>query len=347
MKTASLFCLPQAALFALLTTTALAQTSPPPAPAPDISKTLDALNAKFALPSKTSGTPQLRFIAGEGGLACADVATTAGTGRVYLLGGHVTAWQPAGEQPVIFMSSKSPFAIGKPIRGGVPVCFPWYDGKAQSSVAGVGGAAGPQHGLVRTIEWQVEETRELGGGAVSITLGTKSDAASKKYWPGDYELHEEITFGKQLQVDLRVKNSGGEPMKYEEDLHTYYYLKDARQASVLGLDGVDYVAKYEGGQRKKQQGAIALSTAADSTYLATSGPVTIVDDSLGRRITIEKTNSQNTMVWTPGSTHTVGDLGPDQWMNYVTIEISNVGDAALTVKPGETQSMGFRVSVGK
>jgi D-hexose-6-phosphate mutarotase len=314
--------------------------------AQDSKSALDTLNGKFALREKT-GAPQLQFVAGDGGLVCADVKTPACTGRVYLLGGHVTAWQPAGEEPVIFTSSKSQFAVGKAIRGGVPVCFPWYDGKAQSAVAGIGGTAGPQHGIVRTVEWQVEETRDLGDGAVSVTLITRSNAASKQYWPGDYELREHVVFGKQLQIDLLVKNTGDQPMKYEEDLHSYFFVRDVRKASVLGLDRVEYVDKYDAGKHKKQQGSIALSTPADSIYLGTNGPITIVDDAIGRRMIIDKIDSRDTILWTPGSTRAVSDLGPGEWMNYVTIEVANVGDNSRTVGPGEIESCGFRVSVSK
>src|SRR5262249_12321086 len=161
----------------------------------------------------------------------------------------------------------------------------------------------------------------------------------------DYELREQIKFGKQLQVEFTVKNTGAEPMKYEEDLHTYFFVKDVRKASIAGLDGVEFKDKYDAGKQKKQQGNLALSKSTDSIYLNTRGPLTIIDDALGRRIDIEKTDSQNTILWTPGSTRTVSDLGPNEWMNYVTIEVANVGENARTVQPGEAKMTGFHISV--
>ena len=349
MKSASAFRIPYSAfILFLLASSALGQTPPSaaPTPAPDITKTLDALNSKFAVASKT-GIPALSFIAGEGGLACADVHTSAATGRVYLLGGQVTAWQPAGEEPVIFVSSQSPFAVGKAIRGGVPVCFPWFAGKSEGAVAGVGGPDGPFHGTVRTVEWQVEEIRDLGDAGVSITLSTRSDAASKRSWPGDYELHEQITFGKDLRIELRVKNTGAAPMKYEEALHCYLFVKDARQASVVGLDGVDYLDKVDDKKQKHQSGTIEFPGETDRIYLDTKTTLTLVDEALGRRILVEKTNSRESVIWNPGPTKVVSDLDPKQWMNYVAVEPANLGDHALTANPGETQIMAVLISVSK
>ncbi|HEY4328605.1 MAG TPA: D-hexose-6-phosphate mutarotase [Phycisphaerae bacterium] len=326
--------------------------APAPSVAPaDTAKKLDSLNTKFAL---TTGTDHIHFITGEGGLICADIKTPACTGRVYLLGAHIAAWQPSGQEPVIFMSSKSPFEVGKAIRGGIPVCFPWFASKTDgpiASVMGTGGAsprpAPPSHGTVRTMEWQVEETKDLGNGGVSITLGTHSDDASKVYFPGDYELHEHITFSTQLNIQLDVKNTGKDPFQYEEALHAYLNVKDATKAKVLGLEGTDYIDKVDAKAQKKQSGPIFFTAETDRVYLNTQTPLTLADDSFGRKITVEKTDSHTTVIWNPGAAKTVTDLGTGQWANYVAIETANTGDAAITLKPGETRTMGVKIGVGK
>jgi glucose-6-phosphate 1-epimerase len=296
---------------------------------------LSALNEKFGIGEK------VRFVAGEGGLACAEIHTAACTGRVYLQGGHVAAWQPAGEEPVLMMSSKSAYAEGKAMRGGVPVVFPWFAGKADDAKA-------PGHGLVRTMAWTVEGAKEEGGNIV-LTLAVKSDAATKQWWAGDFEVREIVTMGKELSIELRIKNTGSTPFTFEDALHSYFAVSDIGKVQVEGLDGVTYIDKVDGRKEKTQAGAIGFAGETDRIYLKTGGPLTVVDGGWKRKVQIEKQGSGTTVVWNVGGTKAVADFGPEDWHHYVCVETANLKESggALTAAPGEEKRLAMHVRVEK
>jgi glucose-6-phosphate 1-epimerase len=296
---------------------------------------LPALNEKFGIGEK------LRFVAGEGGLACAEIKTAACTGRVYLQGGHVAAWQPAGEQPVLMMSGKSAYAQGKPMRGGVPVVFPWFAGKTDDAKA-------PGHGLVRTMPWTVESAKEDAGNIV-LTLAVKSDAATKQWWTGDCEVREIVTMGKELSIELKIKNTGTAPFTFEDALHSYFAVSDIGKVHVEGLDGVTYIDKVDGRKQKTQSGPIDFAGETDRIYLQTTGPLTVTDGGWNRKLHIEKQGSATTVVWNVGGAKPVADFGPDDWHHYVCVETANLKETGgpLSAAPGEEKQLAMHVRVEK
>jgi glucose-6-phosphate 1-epimerase len=320
----------RAALLPLLALAAAGADAPASAP-PD---TLNALNTNFSLPNG-----HLRFVPGEGGLPCAQISTPQCTARIYLLGAHVAAWQPAGHEPVLLMSSKSAFAPGKPIRGGIPVIFPWF-------ATNVANPAAPNHGLLRTRTWDVESTREEAG-AVTITFVTRSDEQTRTYYPHAFEARLRATFGTSLEVALEIKNTDPAPITFEEALHTYYAVGDVRRARVTGLDKTDYLDKVDALKQKPQAGDIIFTSETDRIYLNTKTPLQIIDEASGRKITIEKSDSNTTVVWNPGPTKVVADLGPGEWSRFVCAETANLSPAPVTLPPGGTHAMSFRATVNK
>jgi glucose-6-phosphate 1-epimerase len=321
--------LPVVALF-LYSAVGWAQTTDPSA-----ARHLEELNARFALPGG-----ELKFISGQGGLPCAEIRSAACTGRIYLQGAHVAAWEPAGDAPVIFMSSKSDFIEGKAFRGGVPVCFPWFAAKADDPAA-------PFHGIVRTVQWDVVSTQLLPGAEVSVVMKTHSDAATRKFFPHDFEIENHVTFGKQLRMELAVINSGDAPMSFSDVQHNYFMVGAVDQAAVGGLDGVEYVDKVDSGQRKKQTGEISFDNQVDRVYLNTRSPLTITDRSLKRKILVEKQGSSATVVWNPGQqrARTIADLGADDWPHMLCVEAANLMGGDITLPPGETHRLTTVVTV--
>src|SRR5262245_16127682 len=133
-----------------------------------------ALNRRFEIP----GTAQV--VEGNGGLPKVCITSPEGVAEMYLHGAHLTSWKPAGRGEVLFLSSQSRWEQGHAIRGGVPICFPWFGGKADDPKA-------PAHGFVRTKAWQLEGIAQVGG-AVTVSMFTESDEGTKKWWPADFRL---------------------------------------------------------------------------------------------------------------------------------------------------------------
>ena len=293
----------------------------------------DGLNAQFAIPGAA------KIITSQGGLAAIQVDTGETEGLIYLHGGHVAQWRPKGHDEVLWLSTKSQYVAGKPIRGGVPICFPWFGPNANNPAA-------PMHGFARLRDWRLESI-EHDAGAVTVVLQTASDAESKKWWDAEFVLTYRITMGMSLTMALEFKNTGPNEVTLQEALHTYFSLGDAKQVKVSGLEGVRYVDKMDGAKTKMQEGAITIAGETDRVYLDTTGTVTIEDPDKRRRIVVAKEGSHTTVVWNPwiAKAAAMADFGNDEWTGMMCVETCNVGDFARKVAPWDSTTMTARISV--
>ncbi len=270
---------------------------------------------------------------GNGGLAKVQIAAPGVAGDMYLHGAHVTSWKPAGAQEVFFVSPHSRWEGGVAIRGGVPVCFPWFGDKADNPHA-------PAHGFVRTKAWQLESIEQRDG-AVSVSMLTESDDSTRKWWPFDFRLLHRVSFGAELVLELTMINLGSTPLRFEEALHAYYNVGDATKASVAGLDGAEYLDKTDAYRKKTQQGDVVITSETDRVYLNTSRALELTDPVLHHHISVTKVNSRTTVVWNPWmeKARALSDLGEDQWKRMLCIEVTNVGDFAVELGPGQEHTM--------
>jgi D-hexose-6-phosphate mutarotase len=272
---------------------------------------------------------------GTGGLTRAVVTTPHAQAHVYLHGAHVTHYQPTGQNPLLFLSGKSHFQPGKPIRGGVPICFPWFGPKADDPAA-------PAHGFARLKEWKIESTAQADDGGVQIVLSLASDETTRALWPHDFRAVHTITIGPELRLSLEVYNTGPQPFVFEEALHTYLSVGDIHQARVQGLEGTKYIDKLHPGQRLPQGAQpIILTGETDRIYLNTRSTCITHDPAGGRNIEIAKDGSDTTVVWNPwiNKAKAMSDFGDDEWPNMLCIETCNVADAAIQLELGKSRTM--------
>jgi glucose-6-phosphate 1-epimerase len=280
------------------------------------------------------GIPDVaKFVAGNGGLAKVRITSAAAKGEMYLHGAHVTSWQPRDAEEVLFVSAKSGWQDGRAIRGGVPICFPWFANKADDPRA-------PAHGFVRRITWQLESISQTGD-AVTISMLTESNNDTKKWWPANFHLVHRATFGSELRLELVVRNMGTTSFHFEEALHSYFRVGQIEKAQLHGLNGVQYLDKTDSNRKKLQEGLIAIVSETDRVYLNTRGAVELEDHGLRRRIRVDKENSLTTVVWNPWieKAKAMADFGADEWMRMVCIETSNVSDFAVELEPGQQHKM--------
>ena len=300
-----------------------------------------AKDAKIAALNERVSIPGLaQIVEGNGGLPKIQIETASAAADIYLHGAQVTAWKPAGAEEVLFLSGKSQWLEGKAIRGGIPVCFPWFRAKADDPKA-------PAHGFARTTEWQIESIAKEPGDSICAHLSIASDEATRAWWPFDFRLEYRITVGKQLKLELTMKNVGPAPLRFDEALHTYFNVGDAERVRVRGLDGVSYFDNRDGNRRKTQLGELHLSGQTDNAYVNASGPVEIVDAVLRRRLKTEKWNSNSTIAWNPwhDGAASMADLGDDEWRRMLCVEGGNILDAAVALQPGEAHTMTIEISV--
>jgi D-hexose-6-phosphate mutarotase len=270
-----------------------------------------------------------------GGLVQVDVRSPLATARLYVDGGHVAQFQPAGGAPVLFLSRQSHFTPGKPIRGGVPVCFPWFGPKAGEPDA-------PMHGFARTMDWTLASTAQNPDGSVTLVLALESSDYTRARWPHDFRLRHRVTVGAELSLALEVENPSAAPITYEAALHTYLAVADVRQAAITGLEGASYLDKTDGFKLKTLGPApLRLEGETDRVFPNHRGPCTLDDRAAGRRITIETSGSATTVVWNPwiAKATAMPDFGDDEWPHMLCIETANTGENAVTLAPGATHEM--------
>ena len=266
---------------------------------------------------------------GHGGLPRLIITTPFSQAEIYLHGAHVTAFQKNGEPPLLWMSAKSLFAPEKAIRGGVPVCFPWFGPRTGA----------PAHGYARITEWNLVATSACPDGRVTVRLRLPEKVGEAPY-SGSVEYI--VTVGSTLTLELQVNNHSGESVIFEEILHTYFTVGDIAGVSVKGLHGVHYLDKVAGGALKNEDDDVIRFTGeTDRVYLETAHTVEIEDPKLRRIIRVEKSGSASTVVWNPwvAKSKAMADFGDQEFHHMVCVESGNVGPAQTTLAPGVANTL--------
>jgi glucose-6-phosphate 1-epimerase len=270
-------------------------------------------------------------VAGNGGLKKIIVANTLAQAEIYLLGATVTDYEPAGQEPVLFVSDNAAYEVGKAIRGGIPVCWPWFGPHPTDPKQ-------PQHGPVRRMEWMFAGSETLVDGGTRVALELTLPYASLWY---------DVTVGRSLITRLSSTNTSAEPMNVTEALHTYLRVGGIRQISIEGLDGVEYAERTVPGRFRQDDPVIRFAGEVDRQYFNTASPVTLVDPKLYRSIRVSKRGSNTTVVWNPWArlAKAMTDLGDDEYTSFVCIETANSGENAVTIGPGQSHEIESEVTV--
>jgi glucose-6-phosphate 1-epimerase len=295
--------------------------------------TIEELDRRFAI-SGTAGV-----VPGHGGLPKVCITTPHAEGEMYLHGAQVTSWKPAGSEEVIFLSKHAQWHEGIAIRGGIPICFPWFRAKADDPKA-------PAHGFVRTKAWSLDSVAS-DGGSITVVMSTVSDVDTRKWWLADFRLVNRVTLGSELELELAVTNTGTTPFRFEEALHTYHRVGHIGNIQIRGLDGVAYLDNADSNREKTQRGDLVVTKQTDNAYLNTKGEIELDDNDLKRRIRIAKGNSLTTVVWNPWreGTRSLSDLGNDEWQQMACAEVSNVLGFAVDLAPGQQHTMKAAIRV--
>jgi glucose-6-phosphate 1-epimerase len=281
------------------------------------------------------------------GLRLAVVRVGGAEGEVYLHGAHVTHWKPANELPAIFLSKKSDFAADKAIRGGIPICFPWFGARSD-------GKTGPSHGFARLSEWELAFAGlvpDAAGDCLNLTFTLGPDEQSRSLGFDRFRVVYEVFFAPaELKLRLTVANLGDAPLKFEEALHSYFAVEDVRKVSLEGLESAPFLDKTDG-MRAKTGPAEALRFAGetDRVYPGNEADVRIEDEGNERAILVAKAGSRTTVVWNPWSELAIKltDLPDEAWPEFCCVETANAGADAVTLAPGESHAMEAVLSVAK
>ncbi|HTV75781.1 MAG TPA: D-hexose-6-phosphate mutarotase [Candidatus Baltobacteraceae bacterium] len=276
-------------------------------------------------------TEPVEITTGHGGLPLAKIRTPWSTAEIYLHGAHITHFQKNGEPPLLFMSAKSWFAPGKPIRGGVPICFPWFGNRDGE----------PSHGFARLTEWELVKTSAAADGA--MTLNFRLPRISER--PAWKNLRTEfvVTVSNTLTMELIATNESAAAMEIENCLHTYFHVGDIRQVSLAGLRAApfdDFAAGAAGVRQMEKDSVLHITKETNRVYPDNPAAVEIRDEKLKRTIRVEKFNSKSTVVWNPWTTQKLpDDFDPAEHKHMVCVESGNVKQNRISLAPGQTSGL--------
>ncbi len=301
------------------------------------------MNTTFALKteekeisSKTFGLPphpDVRMTEDINGLQYLEVDNEFATAKIALQGGHVMTWQPKREShPVLWLSNKARFMKGRSIRGGVPICWPWFGAHPTDS------ALCP-HGFARVIPWRLIDIDTAYNGDTRIALEMEQTDEAKRQLSYPYRLNMLITIGRRLKIDLSTTNNSDHPFVIGEAFHTYLSVSDVEHIRITGLQECVYADKLQNYQRQVENGVLRFNGEFDRVFLNHSDDCVIHDDGYNRLISVSKSGSDTTVVWTPWEekAHEIGDMGDgDEWRKMICVESTNAMESAVVINPNRT-----------
>lgn len=261
------------------------------------------------------------------------------TALICLQGAQVMRYQSAGAAPLLWAAEEEFWVAGKNLRGGVPVCWPWFGPHARE-------AALPQHGWVRQRDWQLVEAVDLADQGTRLVLEAATAVALPDF-PPTLHARMDITIGKTLKLSLTSRNSGAGPVRVEDALHSYFLVGDARDLALEHLGGLAYLDLLDGMKEKREPaGVVRPVPPVTRVYRDAPDRMVIADPVLRRRIFIRTQGCRSAVLWSPGeaTAATMSDL-VGAWTRMVCLESGNCKEAALVLAPGAAHSSEVEYSV--
>ncbi len=290
---------------------------------------IETLNSRF------SHAGYVTFKEGPNGFPIALITTPHATAAISVYGAHLLSYTFASnENDLLFLSEKAIFKEGTPIRGGVPICWPWFgpdpEGKGRSD-----------HGLARTRMWSVVSTYLLKDQECSISFELSDTPETYALWPHHFRLILKVTVGKSLTMELTTQNRGDSAFELTQALHSYFKIGDIFQTNITGLEGFTYVDKTDDSRKKCDHAPINIEAETDRVYDTDGSDIAIQDNGLQRSIGIISEGSSTAIVWNPWLRvcEQKADLADDDYTKMVCIETANAGNDLITLDPGENYTL--------
>jgi glucose-6-phosphate 1-epimerase len=272
---------------------------------------------------------QLQFSLGDNGFVMIDISNQFAKARISTYAGQIISYQPnSAKEDLFFLSDKVQYQEGKAIRGGVPICWPWFGDDTS-------GFERPPHGFVRNQQWDILSTETLEDGRTSVVLTTADTDMTRELWHYEFNLELQLIIGLNLEMKLKTKNTGKQFFTITQALHTYFKVSDVSNVLIKGLDGKPYIDKLDAFAVKQQADDIIVSQEIDRIYQKSPKQISLTDSGFNRTITISSYGSDTTIVWNPWLTSIskIADLNLESYRNFVCVETANVFTDSLTIIP--------------
>jgi len=285
---------------------------------------VEQLNSQYGMADRVI------FETGEGGLPFIRVKNDNATALISIYGGQVLAFQPKStSSDLLFLSKLAYYQSGKAIKGGVPICWPWFGPDPE-------GLNRPAHGFVRNRLWEVVETAGTAEGHIRVVLGLSDTPETQAIWPRSFVLRLEITVGKSLNLALVTRNTDSQAFAITQAFHTYFNAGDIRQVKVSGLENTQYIDKVNDNQQINQLDDVTINSEVDRIYLNVDNELVVQDAALKRRIHITSKGNRTAVVWNPWAkiSAEMADLQDDDYQRFICVETTNAATDSINIQPG-------------
>lgn len=277
--------------------------------------------------------PNIKLTKDANDLQYLEIDNQFATAKIALQGGHVMHWQPKTEKfPVLWLSDYARYVKGRSIRGGVPICWPWFGAHPTDSTL-------CPHGFARVIPWEIIDADSTYTGATRIALQMQQTPEAKRQLSYPYNLTLMLTIGRRLRIELATTNLAEHPFVIGEAFHTYLNISDIEKIKVTGLQECVYADKMRKYERHVENGYLKFNGEFDRMFLNHTSDCVIHDAGYNRLIRVSKSGSNSTVVWTPGAekAHAMGDMGDgDEWRKMICVETTNAMENSVVINPTRT-----------
>lgn len=259
-------------------------------------------------------------------------------------GAQILSYQQDDQPPLIWLGEQAAYKRGQGVRGGVPVCWPWF-GNLQRNPQAVQAMhrqpdAAPAHGLVRSLDWQLQGIDQHADG-VQLEFSYNSTTHPLNDWTHAAELRLSIRLDERLHIQLSSRNLGDTPLAISQALHSYFAVSDIRHVAVEGLHGCRYIETLEDWQQRQQDGLLTFSGETDRIYLDTPAQLSILDHAWQRRIQLHSVGSNSAVLWNPwiDKAQRLSQFASDAWQGMLCIEHANVMDDIRVLNAGQQHQL--------
>lgn len=298
--------------------------------------TIEQLNEQFGI----TGTAQ--FVNGNENLPVLQISNKNATAEISIYAAHILSYKPANQQDILWMSSKSIFEKGKAIRGGIPLCFPWFGPHPTDT-------SKPQHGFARLQDWTVSKIKILDEGNTLVSLTLTENDYTLKLWPYQFKACLDISIGKSLEVCLTVTNTGATSFEYSDALHTYFNIGNIEAIEIEGLQNTQFYEGFTMDLKGSENANLKFENETNRRYINHLSDCIIHDPILQRKIRVAKTGSKLSIVWNPAEavTKTIVDMEPNGYKTFVCIEPANAypGIDMIHLKEGESHTLSTLIEI--
>lgn len=272
----------------------------------------------------------------KNGFEYLDISNKSAHAKIALQGAHIFHYAPHNSDPLLWLSQASDFELGKAIRGGVPICWPWFGMSENPEL--------PQHGFARTSMWQLSASSEIDAHTTELTLTLKHSKSSLKLWPYRFELSLHVRVSDTLTMELKTTNLDEKPFKITQALHSYFQISDISHVHIEGLGKSSYFDALTQ-EQYQQNGDIEFYQEVDRIYQGIKHEIRLVD--IKRQIVIKNEGSSSAVVWNPWieKCARMSAMNNDAYRTMVCIESANALEDAKAIAPLQSHTLKAYIEV--